>query len=92
MGSLSLASLSDCDGMTTDGTKLGTPENITLKPTTGEIEFLCVDPSGKGSAEFPRMENGQVVVSIESRNSTRVPHRECPVAILGHGFGLLIRG
>ncbi|MFD1684863.1 PRC-barrel domain-containing protein [Halobellus litoreus] len=51
--------------MTTDGTKLGTPENITLKPTTGEIEFLCVDPSGKGSAEFPRMENGQVVVSIE---------------------------
>ncbi|WP_311172285.1 PRC-barrel domain-containing protein [Halobellus ordinarius] len=65
MDSVSLSSLSDCEVMTTDGTKLGTLDNITLNPNTGELEFLCVNPSGKESAGFPRMGNGQVVVSVD---------------------------
>jgi sporulation protein YlmC with PRC-barrel domain len=71
MDSVPLSSLSDCDVMTTDGTKLGTLDNITLNPNTGELEFLCVNPSGEESTEFPRMENGQVVVPVDSVETTR---------------------
>ncbi|QCC49494.1 PRC-barrel domain-containing protein [Halobellus limi] len=71
MDSVPLFALNDCDVMTTNGSKLGTLENITLNPNTGELKFLCVNPSSEESTEFPQMENGQVVVPVDSVETTR---------------------
>jgi len=65
MESVALSSLTDCIVLLTDGTQLGTLDNITLDTATGELEYLCIDPSSPGIGEFPRMENGQMVVPID---------------------------
>lgn len=66
MKSVALSSLSDCDVLLTDGTHFGTLDNITLNTETGELEYLCIDPSSPDVGEFPRMENGQMVIPIDS--------------------------
>jgi len=65
MESVALSSLSDCNVLLTDGTQLGTLDNITLNTETGELEYLCIDPSSPDKSVFPRMENGQMVVPID---------------------------
>lgn len=66
MKSVPLSSLSDCNVLLTDGRQLGTLDNITLDTETGELEYLCIDPCSPDVGEFPRMENGQMVVPIDS--------------------------
>jgi sporulation protein YlmC with PRC-barrel domain len=66
MESVALSSLTDCIVLLTDGTQLGTLDNITLDTETGELEYLCIDPCSPDMGEFPRMENGQMVVPIDS--------------------------
>ena len=65
MESVALSSLTDCIVLLTDGTQLGTLDNLTLDTETGELEYLCIDPCSPDVREFPRMENGQMVVPID---------------------------
>lgn len=77
MESVALSSLSDCTVLLTDGTQLGTLDNITLNTETGELEYLCIDPCGPDVEEFPRMENGQIVVptgSVEAKQEYLLVH------------------
>jgi sporulation protein YlmC with PRC-barrel domain len=65
MDSVPLSSLSDCEVMLADGALLWTLDNITLNPATGDLEYLCIDPSGREPGAFPRMENDQIVVPVD---------------------------
>lgn len=71
MESVALSSLSDRTVLLTDGTQLGTLDNITLDTETGELEYLCIEPCRPDVREFPRMENGQMVVPIDRVEAIR---------------------
>ncbi|RLM94762.1 photosystem reaction center subunit H [Halobellus sp. Atlit-38R] len=71
MSSVLASSLRGCDVMTTDGTKIGTVESITMNTKTGTLDQLRLAPTDQTPGRFDRVDDGQIVVpagNIEAKD------------------------
>jgi sporulation protein YlmC with PRC-barrel domain len=65
MESVLASSLRGCDVMTTNGTKIGTVENVSMDPETGRLAFLHLGSYQDDAGGFDRIEDGQLLVPAD---------------------------
>ncbi|QCC47521.1 PRC-barrel domain-containing protein [Halobellus limi] len=65
MGSILAAALTDYEVMTTEGTQLGTVENITMNPKTGDLHALRLGSHDGGSGGYHEIDDGQLIVPAD---------------------------
>jgi sporulation protein YlmC with PRC-barrel domain len=65
MESVLASTLHGCEVMTTTGSKIGSVENVSMDPETGQLAFLHLGSYSDDPAGFDRIEDGQLLVPAD---------------------------
>jgi len=65
MGSVFTSSIRGYEVMTAEGTELGTVQNVTMDPRTGELQHLRLTEHNGGGGGYERVEDGQLLIPAD---------------------------